>query len=118
MMIWRPSHFDDSPHPSVYDGLTGWASHARQRSLVAIAVAGAGAWAAVLGVDWRHGPMAACLLTASAVAAWGLLEQRATSPHSGLITAAELVLVILGTVTAVVSGFALLFWVMGPAPVL
>ena len=117
-MMYPSRHFDDPRHPSLYDGITGWASHARQRSLAAMVIAGVGAWAAVLGIDWRHGPMAACLLTASAVAGWGLLEQRASTPHSGLITVAELLLVALGTMTAVVSGFALLFWIMGPAPVL
>ena len=117
-MIYQPAHFDDPRHPSLYDGITGWASHARPRALAAIALGGITLWAAILGVDWRHGPMAACLLTLSAVAAWGLLEQRAATPHSGFITAAELFLVVLGTATAVVSGFAVLFWVMGPAPVL
>jgi hypothetical protein len=117
-MIYQPAHFDDPRHPSLYDGLTGWASHARPRALATIALGGIAVWALILGIDWRHGPMAACLLTLSAVAAWGLLEQRSATPHSGLIAAAELVLVVLGTATAVVSGFAVLFWIMGPAPVL
>jgi hypothetical protein len=117
-MIYSPPHYDDPRHPSIYDGITGWASHAQQRVLVGLVLAGIAAWTVLLIVDWRHGPAAAVLLTVSAVSAWGLLEQRAATPHSGLITVAQVLLIVLGTTAAVVGGFALLYWVMGPAPVL
>ena len=116
-MIYPP-HYDDPRHPSVYDGITGWASHAQQRMLIALTLAGVVAWAVLLMVDWRHGPAAGLLLTVSAVSGWGLLEQRAATPHSGFIRVAQVLLVVLGTITAAVGGFALLYWVMGPAPVL
>ena len=117
-MILSPPHFDDPTHPSLYDGLTGWAAHARPRLLAAAAAAGVADWLALLLLDWRHGAIGGMLLTVSAVAVWGLLEQRASTPHSRAVTLAETLLVVVGTVMAVVSGFAALFWVMGPAPVL
>ena len=117
-MIYSPPHYDDPRHPSLYDGITGWASHAQQRILTGIALVGIVAWAGLLAVDWRQAPAAGFLLTLSAVAGWGLLEQRAATPHSVVIRAAQVLLIVLGTITAVVAGFALLFWAMGPAPVL
>ena len=117
-MILSPPHYDDPRHPSLYDGLTGWAVRARPRVLAGISVGAGLAWAALVLLDWRHGPIGGVLLSASAVAIWGLLEQRAATPHSRMIALAELLLVVLGTATAVVSLFAALFWVMGPAPVL
>jgi hypothetical protein len=117
-MIATRQHYDDPRHPSVYDAITRWASHARPRTLSAVAAGGAVIWAAFLAADWRLGPAAAILLTVSAVSAWGLLEQRAAMPHTPLTATAQLLLFVLGTLAAVVSGFAWLFWVMGPAPVL
>jgi hypothetical protein len=117
-MIYSPPHFDDPRHPSLYDGLTGWASHAQQRLLLGIAVVGILEWTGLVLLDWRHGPAAGFLLTLSAVAGWGLVEQRAARPHAALTTVAQVLLMILGTIAAVVGGFAWLFWVMGPAPVL
>lgn len=117
-MIYSPPHFDDPLHPSFYGGIAGWASHAQQRLLIGIAVAGILEWTGLVILDWRDGPAAGFLLTLSAVAGWGLLEQRASMPHAASIRAAQLLLIILGTITAVVGGFAWLFWIMGPAPVL
>jgi hypothetical protein len=117
-MILASAHYDDPRHPSIYDAITGWASHAGARTLAVMAVAGLVDWAALFVADWRLAPAAAILLTLSAVSAWGLLEQRATSPQSVLRATAQSLLFVAGTVAAVVSGFALLFWVMGPAPVL
>lgn len=117
MILSRP-HYDDPQHPSLYDGLTGWASRAPQRLLGGLVAAGIVAAGVILAVDWRRFPVSGLLLTVSAVAAWGLLEQRATAPHSALVATTQTILVVLGTVTAVVAGFGLLFWVMGPAPVL
>jgi hypothetical protein len=117
-MFVARQHYDDPRHPSIYDAITGWASHARPRTLSAVAVAGAAAWAALVAVDWRLGPAAAVLLTSSAISAWGLLEQRAATAHTALTTVTQRLLFALGTAAAVVSGFAWLFWVMGPAPVL
>ena len=117
-MILSPPHYDDPSHPSLYDGLTGWAARTRPRALAAISLCAGLDWAALVLLDWRHGPIGGVLLTASAVAIWGLLEQRAATPHTRVIALAETLLVVLGTAAAVVSLFAALFWVMGPAPVL
>lgn len=117
-MILAPAHYDDPRHPSVYDAITGWASHARARILAAVAIGGMADWGALFAADWRLTPAAGILLTLSAVSGWGLLEQHAATPHSRLITTAQILLFLAGTVAAVVSGFAVLFWVMGPAPVL
>jgi hypothetical protein len=117
-MIYSPPHFNDPRHPSLYDGITGWASHAQQGLLIGIAVAAILEWTGLVILDWRQGPAAGFLLTLGAVAGWGLLEQRASTSHATLITAAQVLLIILGTITALVGGFAWLFWIMGPAPVL
>ena len=117
-MIYSPPHFNDPSRPSVYDGITGWASHARQRSLVSLTIAGIVIGMTVVLLDWRRGPLAGLVLVASAIGVWGLLEQRAAVPHSRWIQVAQGLLVLLGTVGAIVGGLAVLFWIMGPAPVL
>ena len=117
-MIYSPPRHDDPRHSSLYGGITGWASHAQQRILAFLALGGIVAWAGLLVVDWRKAPAAGILLTLSAVAAWGLVEQRAANPHSVFIRVAQVLLTMLGTITAVMGGFALLFWILGRAPVL
>ena len=117
-MIDSPPHFNDPLHPSVYDGITGWAAHARVRWLVVLTVAGMAVGTALVVTDWRRAPLAGLVLVASAVGGWGLVEQRAAVPHSRRVRLAQALLVVLGTLGAVVGGFAVLFWVMGPAPVL
>lgn len=117
-MVHSTQHYNDPRHPSVYDGIARWASHARQRVLVGVTGAGVVAAAALLIDDWHRLPVAAALLTASAVGGWGLLEQLAPTSHSAMITVGQALLVVLGTIAAIVGGFGLLFWVMGPAPVL
>jgi hypothetical protein len=117
-MIYSPPHFDDPFHPSVYDAITGWAAHAGQRLLAALTIVGLMAGSGLVATDWRRAPLAGLVLVASAVGGWGLLEQRARVPHSAGIRMAQGLLVLLGTLGAVIGGFAVLFWVMGPAPVL
>ena len=117
-MTNSPPHYGDLRHQSLYDVITGWASHAQQRLLAALAAAGLVAGIALVVSDWRRVPIAGLLLIASAVGAWGLLEQRTATPHSVLIRVLQGLLVLLGTIAAIMGGFALLFWVMGPAPVL
>jgi hypothetical protein len=117
-MIDSPPHFNDPSHPSVYDAVTGWAAHARVRWLVAITIAGIAVGVTLVAIDWRRGPLAGLMLMASAIGAWGLVEQRATVPHSKRVRLAQAMLVLLGMIGAVVGGFTVLFWVMGPAPVL
>jgi hypothetical protein len=117
-MIYSPPHFDDPMHPSLYDGITNWASHARQWILIGIVMMGIAALGVLLVMDWRYVPILAFLVAGAAMGGWGLLEQRAAMPHSALIRVAQICLVVLGTIAAGVGGFALLFWAMGPAPVL
>jgi hypothetical protein len=117
-MIHSPPHFNDPSHPSVYDAITGWASRARQRLLLGLTISGIGVAAALIATDWRRAPIAGLVLVVSAIGGWGLLEQRTRIPHSREIRAAQAVLVLLGMLGAVVGGFAVLFWIMGPAPVL
>jgi hypothetical protein len=62
--------------------------------------------------------LAGLLLVMATVACWGLLEQRAQVPHSVATRVTQGLLVVLGTVGAMVAGLGLLFWIMGPAPVL
>ncbi|HEY7612197.1 MAG TPA: hypothetical protein VH764_04335 [Gemmatimonadales bacterium] len=117
-MIYSPPHYSNPLDRSLYQGITGWASHASQRLLAGLTATGMVVGAAVVAIDWRRAPLAGLLLIAAAVGAWGLIEQRAVMPHSRLIRAMQGALVLLGAVGAVVAALALLFWVMGPAPVL
>lgn len=117
-MIYSPPHFNDPLHPSVYDGITGWASHTRVRWLVALTIVSIAIGIAVVAIEWRRAPLAGLTLVASAIGGWGLLEQGTRVPHSRGVQVAQWVLVALGTLGAIVGGFTVLFWVMGPAPVL
>ncbi len=117
-MIYAPPHHPDPPHHSLYEGLTGWASHARQRVLVGLGASSLMIGSAVIAVDWRRAPVAGLSLVMATVACWGLLEQRAQIPHSAVIRMAQGLLVALGALGAIVAGLGLLFWAMGPAPVL
>jgi formate hydrogenlyase subunit 3/multisubunit Na+/H+ antiporter MnhD subunit len=115
-VIYTPPHFDDPMHSSLYDGITNWATHAQQWLLASVATLGIGVLGVVAAIDWRFVPVAGCLVTATTVAGWGLLEQRAAKPHSAWTRAVQTSLVIVGSIGAILSGCAFLFWVMGPAP--
>lgn len=117
-MIFAPPHHSDPVRHSLYEGLTQWASHARQRMLAALAATSLLIGSAVVVLDRRRAPVAGLMLIMATVACWGLLEQRAHVPHTTVVRVAQGLLVLLGTLGAVVAGLGLLFWVMGPAPVL
>jgi hypothetical protein len=120
---WGVSMIQSARHPdlenqSLYGGITAWASHARHAVLAALAVTGLIGAGAVLLIDWHRLPLALFLTTGTTIGVWGLVEQRAHVPHSTAITLSQRVLVVAGTIAAALGGFGLLFWVMGPAPVL
>jgi len=96
--------------------VAGWALRARPVVLLRLAQAGLGGAALVLVLDWRRWPVAAALLAAGLVGAWGVVERAADVPHSGPITLLEGLLVGLGVVLAAAAGFGLFFWILGPAP--
>jgi hypothetical protein len=70
---------------SLYDGITEWASHAPRKVLSGLTAAGIVIGTAVIATDWRQAPVAGLLLVAAAIGGWGLIEQRASTPHSRLI---------------------------------
>jgi hypothetical protein len=93
----REQSADRSPGPaaageSLHAGITRWAGHADVTVLV--------------------------LLSVSAVGAWGLVEQKTAHPHSRLVVLAEWLLAIIGGMTAAAGALGILFWLLGPAPIL
>ena len=103
---------------SLYQGITTWAAHADRPLLATMLILGLAGAPAVVLLDWRIWPAAALLITVSTVAAWGLIEQQVSSRRSFAVSAAQWLLVAVGTITAVLASFGLLFWLMGPAPIL
>jgi hypothetical protein len=104
------------PPESIYAAVTRWAAHAPPSTLRLLATLGLLAAAAILVLEWRRWPVAGALLSVSTVGAWGLLEQRATRPHSRAVGLAETLLAGLGIVVAALVGLGTLLWVLGPAP--
>jgi len=103
---------------SLYSEITSWASHARPWGLVLLALLALAGSVGVVLVDWHRWPLAALLLSASTVGAWGLLDQKTVQPHSRAIRALEWLLVGLGIFAALMGGLGVFFWLLGPAPIL
>ena len=66
-------------------------------------------------VTW---PLVGLCITTACVSIWGLLEQLLPPPRFRAIAMVEWSLVIIGTLVAVASSLGILFWFLGPAPVL
>lgn len=114
-----PAFSPTPPRPeSLYAAVTRWAAHARPSTLRLLATLGLGGAGGILLLDWTRWPLAGVLLTLSTIGAWGLVEQRAAHPRTVLVAATESALTGLGTVVAALVALGLLFWLMGPAPVL
>ena len=103
---------------SLHAGITRWAGRADATVLALLAILGTGGAAVMLTVDWRRWPLAAMLLSVSAVGTWGLVEQKTARPHSRLVIAAEWLLAGLGGAAAAMGALGILFWLLGPAPIL
>lgn len=111
-------HSELDRNESLYQGVTTWAATANPRTLGFILASSLIGGAALLVLDWHRWPLAGLLVTAGSIGGWGLIEQRAARPLSPVAVAVKGVLVGLGTIAAVLGGLGLLFWLMGPAPIL
>jgi len=105
------------PEP-ITEAVARWARLASTRLLAAAALLGAGTAAAVLLLDWHWWPAAALSIAVAAFGIWGTLERHYPRPHSLLVRAAKGAAVALGAAGVVVGALGLLFWLLGPAPIL
>jgi hypothetical protein len=103
---------------SLHAGIVRWAGRADVTLLVLLAVLGGAGAMVMLTVDWRRWPLAAVLLSVSTVGAWGLVEQKAALPHSRLVIVTEWMLAGIGGTAAATGALGILFWLLGPAPIL
>jgi hypothetical protein len=85
------------------------------RILGAVAVTGTGI---VLAVDWRRWPVASLLAALGCFAGWGLLAHQPQERAGLPLRLAQTALAAVGAVTAGVGLLGLLFWALGPAPIL
>ncbi len=114
---------DAHDHPglsseSLYEIITSWASTANPRLLGGAIALGGALSTVLLLIDRNAWPLVALLVTVGAICAWGLVEQFAPRSHARMVSAAEWVLVSLGSVAALAAALGILFRVMGPAPIL
>lgn len=119
----REQSADRRPGPaatgeSLHAGITRWAGHADITVLALLTILGAAGTIVMVTVDWRRWPLAALLLSVSAVGAWGLVEQKTAHPHSRLVVLVEWLLAGIGGMTAAAGALGILFWLLGPAPIL
>ena len=84
-------------------------------ALLAIASAGV---ATVLFVAWHLWPLASLLAALGSFGAWGLIEHRAPSRRGFLLRAAQATVAGVGALAAVTGVLGVLFWALGPAPIL
>ena len=109
----------ESPlHESIFDAITRWASLAPGHLLAFLLWTGTHGAIGVILIDARRWPAAAPMIAAAALGGWGLLERRASAGRILRIVALEWVLVLLGTAAVLITAFVVLFWLMGPAPIL
>lgn len=112
------SRSEPQRNESLYQGITTWAASAPSRTLGLLVASSLAGVAAILAVDWHRWPVAGWLVTAASIGGWGLVDHRATRPLGRPARVAKAFLVGLGTVAALLGGLGLLFWLMGPAPIL
>jgi hypothetical protein len=62
--------------------------------------------------------LAALFVMTAAIALWGLMEQLLPPPRRAVVDLAQWLLVGIGGVAAILSALGILFWILGPAPVL
>jgi hypothetical protein len=101
---------------SLYAAVTRWAGHAPRALLTLLGLAGGLGGPAVLLVDWHFWPFSGLALAAGSTGLWGLIDQRATLPHTRRVTAAERLLTAVGLLSAMLGAVGLLFWSLGDAP--
>lgn len=106
------------PGESLHAGITRWAGQADRTLLALLGGIGASGALVILLVDWRGWPAAGLLISVGAVGTWGLVEQRAVLPHSRLVRVVEALLAVIGGAAAAVATLGILFWLLGPAPIL
>jgi hypothetical protein len=114
MMVRAGFPSPDSPQDSLYSAVMDRASHASTRRL-ALLLAGTMVGAAlVLGAAQTLWPLAALCGTGSAIALWGLVAHETARHPIRVLNWLQQLLVVLGTLLAVVAGLAIFLWILGP----
>jgi hypothetical protein len=81
--------------------------------LVALLLLSAGSAVLLRSLSW---PLASLFITTAAICLWGLLERIFPEPRRIVVDVAEWILVVMGTIAAVLASFGILFWILGPSP--
>ena len=81
-------------------------------SVAAVGVAG------VLLIDWQRWPIASLLGALACFAAWGLIEHRDPGNSGLLLRVTQQAVVALGAIATITGLLGMLFWALGPAPIL
>lgn len=114
MMVRTGFPAPDAAHDSLYSVIMDRASHASTRRLALLLVAtllGAGVVIAAARAFW---PIAALSGTGSAIALWGLLAHESTRHPTRVLSLLQQLLVVVGTLLAVVAALAIFLWILGP----
>jgi hypothetical protein len=118
MMVRSDPHHSVNGGESLYDLVARCAAAARPVSLAGIALVCGAAAAAVLRLNIDAWPLAMFFLTTFATCLWGILEQLPPIRPRWLIKSLQIVLAVVGSAAAAAGATGVLFWIMGPAPVL
>ncbi|MEO8294487.1 MAG: hypothetical protein ABI613_03150 [Gemmatimonadota bacterium] len=114
--MYSPTQRLASRHESPYAALQRWTGTAPERLLRVMLFACAAGVAGIILLQNDHFILASPMVTLGSVGGWGLLG-REPRPSTGT-RALGFILCLIGTLSLVIGGFALLMRVMGPAPVL
>lgn len=106
------------PGESLHAGIIRWACQADRTLLALLAGIGTTGTLVIMLVDWRVWPAAGMLLSVGMVGSWGLVDQQAGSPHSRLVRVVAALLATIGGGAAALAALGILFWLLGPAPIL
>ena len=116
MAAWNRS--DVRPPEPLDEAMARWgrlASPRLLRVLGVVAVAGIGI---VLAVNWHRWPVASLLAALGCFAGWGMLAHQPQERRGLPLRVAQTAFAVLGAATAAAGLLGLLFWALGPAPIL
>lgn len=103
---------------SIYAGITRWAARAERHLLEVMFWSGSLGSLAIAVIDTGHFLIATPMITLASIGGWGLAERDRRQHASRLSQFLEATFLVLGCLSAIVGSFALLIWIMGPAPIL
>ncbi len=109
---------DTSRSPEPIDvALARLASRASPRLLKILTAIGIGL-GITLPLLTKRWPLASLGAAIAFFGAWGLIEHYYVRPHSRRVAIVQSVVAVLGLLAAAIASLSLLFWLLGPAPIL